>query len=445
MKLPKENQQYSDVIEYILKVIGISIKYKSAPINYLQWVGRGFWAVLDQGLFAISNFLMNILLARWLPPAEYGAFAVAYSFFLLLGAFHTAVLTEPMLVFGEGRYAGKFRKYLGILLYGHWGLTSLIGLILVIAALLFWRFGSMGTAQALFGLAVAAPFILFLWLLRRAFYVHFRPQWAAIGGALYLLLMVAGMYGLYLGQWLSSFSGLVIMGVASVMVGFWFTMLLRPQWRFAESNPTFRVVANDHWKYGKWSLSTTALMWIPGNIYTILLPLWAGLEGSAALRAVMNLMMPIMHANSAISVLLLPAFARNLRTESKTGLNRLIRLALGLFLTGSLIYGCLIFLFRYDVMHLIYRDKYIQQTDLIILAALIPLSAGIVSVLGGVLKAMERPDFVFWSYMASSFVSLTVGLWLLATKGTLGAIVGMLLSSLTTAAAVAWFTIKSKG
>ena len=61
-------------------------------------LGTGAFAVLDQALFAGSSFSINILLARWLPPVQYGAFALAFFLFLLLGALHTAVLTEPMLV-----------------------------------------------------------------------------------------------------------------------------------------------------------------------------------------------------------------------------------------------------------------------------------------------------------------------------------------------------------
>src|SRR3954470_23333844 len=60
---------------------------------------QGFWAIADQGLFAVSNLLVNVLLARGLAPAEYGAFATAYTVLLLVTGFHSALLIEPMLVF----------------------------------------------------------------------------------------------------------------------------------------------------------------------------------------------------------------------------------------------------------------------------------------------------------------------------------------------------------
>ena len=52
--------------------------------RWLPWLTKGCLAVADQGVFAVSNFLLNILLARWLAPADYGAFALAYSVFLFL-------------------------------------------------------------------------------------------------------------------------------------------------------------------------------------------------------------------------------------------------------------------------------------------------------------------------------------------------------------------------
>ena len=78
----------------------------------LRWSSRGFWAILDQALFALSNLLVNVLLARWLPPAEYGAFVTAYTVLLLVSVAHSAFLAEPMLVFGSDKYAASFSHYL---------------------------------------------------------------------------------------------------------------------------------------------------------------------------------------------------------------------------------------------------------------------------------------------------------------------------------------------
>src|ERR1700733_11575031 len=80
-----------------------------------RWPPSEAFSVLDQLLFNGANFGFNILLARWLGLSAYGAFAVGLSVFFLAGAMHTAVLTEPMMVFGSGKYSTRFSWYIGLL------------------------------------------------------------------------------------------------------------------------------------------------------------------------------------------------------------------------------------------------------------------------------------------------------------------------------------------
>jgi O-antigen/teichoic acid export membrane protein len=107
-----------------------------------RWLGKGFWAVTDQGLFASTNFVLNVLLTRWLTPQDYGVFTVAFAVFLFFGTFHTALLTEPMLILGPGRYRGRLSEYLDTLLYGHFGFATLCSLLLLLAGLGFRLSGS---------------------------------------------------------------------------------------------------------------------------------------------------------------------------------------------------------------------------------------------------------------------------------------------------------------
>jgi hypothetical protein len=70
-------------------------------------IGKPGWAVIDQALFAFSNFALNLLLARWLSPNEYGIFADDYTALLLIATLHTALLTDPMLEIGPGKYRDR--------------------------------------------------------------------------------------------------------------------------------------------------------------------------------------------------------------------------------------------------------------------------------------------------------------------------------------------------
>ena len=108
-----------------------------APRRVRRWLTRGSWAIFDKGLFAGANFVLNVLLARLISPADYGVFSVSYALLLLAGTVHTAFLTEPMLVFGPGRYRDWFRPYLSSLVNWHWRLTGLFAAVFLLAGAVF--------------------------------------------------------------------------------------------------------------------------------------------------------------------------------------------------------------------------------------------------------------------------------------------------------------------
>ena len=147
-------------------------------------IGNSFWSVADQGLFAVSNFVLNLILARWLSAADYGAFSLAFTLFLLLGTVHTALVVEPLLVFGAGRYNANVGAYLRSVLNLHWVLAALLSLVL--GALVFlWPSLRVQLGGTTLALMFTAPLILFQWLARRACYIDLQPALAARAGGVY--------------------------------------------------------------------------------------------------------------------------------------------------------------------------------------------------------------------------------------------------------------------
>lgn len=402
-----------------------------------RWLSNGLWAVVDQGLYAGSNFLLNVMLARWLTPVEYGAFTVAFTVFLLLGTFHSALLTEPMLVFGPGKYRNRLPEYMGILISGHAILVAVGSLLLVLVAALLRLWGVSAIPSTLAGLALAAPFILLLWLMRRACYLRLQPGLAASGGLVNLILTVIGLIVLYQHQWLNTASALGLMGFASLVTGVWLAVSLHVSRPILTGSAVVREALTDHWRYGRWAAATVALAWVPGNIYYLLLPVWRGLEASAALKAMMNFVMPVANVNTALSVLLVPALVRA-RGNEQHG-RHLITVALILLIAGSVGYWVLLAVFHHPLMIWVYRGQYTEPLGMWFLMLVILIAAGIVSVLGSALRALERPDRIFQANIRSAAVAVTVGVWGTFTWGVWGAGVGLALSSLITALAIWWY------
>ncbi len=402
--------------------------------NKKRWLRKGFWAVADQGLFATSNFVLNILLARWLAPDEYGAFGMAFAVFLLMGSLHSATLVEPMLVFGSDRYKDRLAEYLGVLVYGHFGFVSLGSLALLVTGLGFWSQGSNSLATALVALALAGPFILLLWLMRRACYALLEPRLAAVGGALYMVLMCAGAFVLYRFEWLSTPSALGVMGASSFAVSLWLAFRLRVERPPLGGGKLVGEALRSHWEYGRWSLANKGLAWVPSNLFYLLLPVWGGLAAGASFKAMMNLLMPMLQANAALTVLLLPILVRA-REQSDFG--SYVRFALIVFLLPMVGYWLLLGAFHRPLVDLLYAGRYVEYSGLLWLFGLIPVAACAKEVLSQSLRALERPGQLFLAYSFAAVVVLTLGVAFMYAWGIFGAGMGLLLSQIVVAVTVA--------
>jgi O-antigen/teichoic acid export membrane protein len=398
-------------------------------------VSQGFWAVTDQALFALSNFVVNILLARWLPKADYGAFAVAFSVLMLMGTVHTALLAEPMLVLGPSRFKTRTAAYIRRLVPIHFVVSSAMGAALLLTVVVLAVLQSFDAATTLAALALSGPAILFLWLMRRACYIDSRPRLAATAGLIYPLLVLSGMWVLVRATTLSAATTLLVLGVASLLVAWWLRVRLGRLSDESSDPISHRDVAAAHWRYGRWALGSGLLGWVPGNIVVLALPLWHSLDDAATLRVAMTLIMPMLQIVAALTILLVPALVRarlagRLRSTATT--------AMIIFFGFSLAYAPLVIGFGSQLVQLVFGTQYHLDRSTLWLLAVIPLGTAILGVSSSVLRAVERPDCVLWANVAATAVTFIVGLPLVFKWGTNGALGSVLLSLVTTVILASW-------
>jgi O-antigen/teichoic acid export membrane protein len=375
---------------------------------------KGFWALADQGLFAGSNCLVSVMLARWLSPTEYGAFATAFAAFLGLGVIHTSLLTEPMLVFAPDRYRDKHKQYFGALLHGHVLVALSASAILAVIGLILAHYQQADLSRAMYWFAVAAPFILFLWLMRRTCYGQFNPKRAAIGGMGYLLLIVAALTLVHCFGTLNIASAMIMIAVASLIAGIWLGVGYVD---LRVSQPLLRDVVAEHLRYGRWATATQILGFIPGNIYYFILPKMATLEQSGALRAMSNLYMPLLQASTALCLLLLPAFVR---TQGTAQGKRLHRLAILVLVGGPFIYWLVLGCFHNQVVTLVYGGKYHEYSGLLWILGIPPITSGACGVYGSLLRARQKLNAVLWGSVVAAVVAVILGITLTKQFGLAG-------------------------
>ncbi len=396
--------------------------FTGGPNGVFGWVKTSSYAIVDQGLFAGAHLLVNVLLARWLATSEYGAFAVAYSLLMFLGQFHTALLTEPMLVLGASKYATQARRYLAFLIYGHVGLTMLASALLSLAAVVLLAFSAAAAARTLVAVAIAAPPILLLWLSRRAMYMRFAPAKAMAGGALYGLLALSLIAALHHGGRISAVSALGTLGVCSLVVGGGLVRVLRPQWRRRDSALRAADILADHWQFGKWLGANGAVSWTLNDAILPAIALSAGVGAAGVFRAYQYLLLPVFHFLSALNLIVVPWASRRYDAAGLPAIRRVVRAFTLVAILTSSAYGYLVYAFREPLVRTIFGPEYLAHVDVLRIWAIAPLILALAQGMQVAARVLQRTSILFLSQVAAAAVAVIAYAALLPRFGLWGGI-----------------------
>ena len=426
--------------------------------NYVQryggWAVKVSSAILDQAFFSGSGFIINVLLARWMSPDDYGAYVVAFAWFLLAQNLYDAAIIEPMAVYGPGRYFGRLRAYFKYVFYGHIAFSVLIFIALTLGALLQHTLGVGTLYAALLGTAISAPFMLLRWLTRQPFYVISRPHLVVLSGVMYTIIAVTGLFALHqLGSGapvsslvcspsvdpllcnrfsapitLNAFWAQILLAFAALIPSIYNVWLLNrnlPPDSATEQHLHGRAVVTEHIRYGKWSVPTRFLVWASSQMYYLILPLLAGLSATASLRALNNLVLPVYLSMGAISGILTPTFVRVAASQGKAGLDNKVKSVMLLSAAICGVYFLGIVLLGAPAMHLLYDGKYDDATTLpiLIFLGLSPILSAAGVAYTAALRALERIKESMQTYIVTAIFTLTVGLACTVWFGVLGAMV----------------------
>jgi O-antigen/teichoic acid export membrane protein len=417
-------------------------QYRIVFLNLLvSWGQKAGFTLIDQALFAGSNFVLSLLLARWMSTEGFGAFYVIYSIFLLTASLHTAILSEPLLVIGSTKYEKNLSNYLGVTVLIHFILTFVVSISIGAIALFSPLSHSFETANALLGMSIALPFILFQWLMRRACYTVMKPMLAAVGSALYLTIL---FFGIFFGYHIGLFTPLFvwcILGFAGLIVSLWLLWILKLDISFHLKKETFNGIIRDNWHFGSWNLLGTGINWFSGQVILVLVPICLGLNTSAKASAALNFFSPLNSLMQSVSILMLPTFSRafvnhNLYELRKKALLFSIPLA-----GGFLLYGLFVSMFSDNISRIIYNGKYSGLSPIVLLFTFSYTASAFVSVFTVVIKSVKMVRFTSYVWGISAVVSTIFTIPMIKFFGLRGAIMTLAVSYII-AAIMAWIRIQ---
>ena len=422
-----------------------SLREKSRVLKrnfwHFRWVQlarlRQFsYSIFDQGFSVGGMFLANIALARTQTKEEYGIFALTYSVFTFLSGLHNAAILEAYTIYGSGRYNRHFSSYARLL----WRCNAWLCFGLTLAVTAVWgalaRLAPRYASATLVGLALACGVLLTASFLRRTFYMQRRPQLAARFSAVFFFLDLALLWFLLRTRALNGFWAFAIAALAWSAASVFVAREVpgkSAHENFLQIEPRYW---SEHWKYSRWVFVTALVFQFLTQGYYWLAAGVLSVKQAGELRALNNLILPLDQLFGALTLLILPALSLRFASQRATGLVPLWRrYCFGWLCVSGSFAVSLLFLGK-PVMHTLYAGRFDDVEPLLPTIALLPVVMGVGNTMNAALKAMEKPQAVFYAYVASGVATFVIGLPLILRFAVRGAVFGMLSSATVYAVAL---------
>jgi O-antigen/teichoic acid export membrane protein len=384
-------------------------------------------AAFDQALSSASNFLVSVVAARWLPPAQFGYVAIAIVYTYAFTAVLRATVSEPILVFlpitARDRASAYAAKGLGS--------SFLLGLVAIALAIpiLAARPGELPPF-----LALAMPALCLLALQDTYRYLAFATAngWYAVASDAAWLVGQGAFFGV---------AALLNGGGGPAVVGGWTfgmasglvvaVVLLRIR-------PTLRAVIEwlrETRPYWAWMLSGVVTTNTLLLAQLVLVSALLGPATAGGIRAAQLIATPVNILLLSVQLVLVPQFAR-LAALGQPDSNRQVRTKClhGAWQLGILVAVpvALIYLARIPLLGQLFGSSYQQYSYLVgpLLTATIALALSIPA--GSALRAMQRTRQLF---VVSAIAAVT------GTVALLFAILLLPSQAIGWAIAVPWFML----
>lgn len=134
------------------------------------------WAMADQGMYALSNLVVSIVLARMLDRDGFGAYSTAFLIFSIAVAVERAMVGQPLQINHSGATPQEFR----VALRGAMGTALLIGLTGSAVCMGLWVVGPPVLRGSMAALALTLPVLLLHDAARMACYARTDAKGAAL-------------------------------------------------------------------------------------------------------------------------------------------------------------------------------------------------------------------------------------------------------------------------
>ena len=238
---------------------------------------RESWALADQAMVSVANFLSGILVARLVGLREFGVFSLAWASVLFVNSIQSASITSPMVSVGPILEKQIGSCYYAAVLLQQTVFACAASLLVeagVVLSAHFWP--AWGVRPLALPLAVSVFAYQMQDFMRRYFFATRREKMGLLNDAVSFLPQLLILAVLFRAHGLDSRIALWVMGLTS-LAGFVLGLLTFGSYKIESG--AVRAAASRHWLSSKWLVGSAMMGWTSGNFF---LPAAAIVLGPAA-------------------------------------------------------------------------------------------------------------------------------------------------------------------
>ncbi len=316
---------------------------------------RATTTMMDQGVASASNFIVGIVVARISGPTGLGAYALAFTVWVLLTMQYRAMITEPMVILGDMRRDDSDeivrQGVAGVVIFG------------VVAACVVAAGGMtcllVGQHTFGVGLLALAPWVLVLELQdywRQIGFMQGTPKKSLHNDLVFNAFQAMAFGAIFLFHLHSVFAVISAWGVgaaAAALFGFW-------QFKI---RPTFRgggAFLRSRWPTSRWLASERTANWGAQQLYLIVAGALLGPAALGGLKAAQALVSGptnvVLNGSGSFG---LPEASRHFAERGWVGMARVTRIVTGAVVLAAAVCGVVVLLFAPTLIRLLYGPEFV--------------------------------------------------------------------------------------
>jgi O-antigen/teichoic acid export membrane protein len=389
-----------------------------------QFQGREAWALTDQAVVSATNFLTNVMLARFMGLREFGIFVLAWMSVLFVNSLQAALIVAPMMSIGPKQEEKDRPSYFGAVVFHELTLVSFCFVLVFVALKVSSGFFRHADLQHLaLPLAVSAFAYQMQDFVRRYFFATRQSRHALANDALSYLPQLPILFLLHRAGHLNSATALWVMAGTSIVgmgAGWFWVERVEFHWDW------IGAIARRHWKLSRWLTASALLQWISGNLFLLAAPIYYGAAAAGVLKASQNLMGVTHIWFQGLDNVVPAESARRLREGGVHSMLAYTRSVVIKWGGLTLLFAMIMALAPGFWLRLMYSSQMAQYGYVLRLYALLYVIIFIGGPLRAGLQALEFTVPIFWSYLAMSSFAFAFAVPMAKLLGLNGTMLGLL-------------------